>query len=140
MRLRRLYLHQWTRNNKQRRKGPEAVVALSDLAGWDEAADPAPDDASDSIAKRVLAMQYVLGRHVEPWCAIAFLYLIAATRLPPRVGAPAVRYRAANLTLTVLERLEPAADLAVRVGTRWGRRVQGSRQHHPSEAKPENCG
>ena len=72
MRLRRLYLHQWTRNNKQRRKGPEAVVALSDLAGWDEAADPAPDDACDSIAKRVLAVQYVLGRHVEPWCVIAF--------------------------------------------------------------------
>src|SRR5215472_10829148 len=114
------------------------MAALSCLARWDEAADPAADDASDSIAKRVLAAQYVIRRHVEPWLTIALLYLIAAVyRLPPRIRAAAVRHRAADLALVVLERLEPAADLAIRVGTRWGRCVRRPRHQQPGEADPE---
>jgi hypothetical protein len=59
------------------------------------------------------------------------LYLIAAVyRLPPRIRAPAVRHRAADLALVVLERLEPAADLAIWVGTRWGRCVRRPRSNH----------
>ena len=103
----------------------------------DKAPHHAAHDARHRISEGILAVQDILGRHIEPGSAFPFLHLIPIGLLPPRMGPTAVSDTAANFPLCVLQTTEPGAEFGVGITAGWRSSVDGGAHKHQRDSRSD---